>query len=297
MALSGVLRAAGDARRAMYVTLSGGVITAFTDPLLIFGFGLGVYGAAWATVISRFVFLAVGLYGAVRVHNMVGRPEPRAILSDFTPIMGIGLPAILANLATPVSAVYVTRVWSDFGEAAVAGGAIVDRVIPLAFGVIFALSGLDRPDHRSELRGEADGPRAPRDFRRLHSLHRLRALRLGGARPRRAVDRRRCSMRTGRAPISCCCSAATAARLGCSSLVCSSPIRPSTIWAFPLLSMIFNWGRATLGTIPFVTLGARWFGIEGAMVGLILGAAIFGLGGVAVAFGVTARLAREMKAA
>ena len=47
----------------------------------------------------------------------------------------------MANLATPVAAVYVTRVWSDFGVAAVAGGAIVDRVIPLAFGVIFALTG------------------------------------------------------------------------------------------------------------------------------------------------------------
>ena len=65
MALSGVLRAAGDARRAMYMTLAGGIVTAFTDPLLIFGFGLGVYGAAWATVISRLVFLAVGLHGAV----------------------------------------------------------------------------------------------------------------------------------------------------------------------------------------------------------------------------------------
>ena len=58
MALSGVLRAAGDARRAMFVTLAGGIVTAFTDPLLIFGLGLGVYGAAWATVISRLVFLA-----------------------------------------------------------------------------------------------------------------------------------------------------------------------------------------------------------------------------------------------
>jgi hypothetical protein len=64
---------------------------------------------------------------------------------------------------------------------------------------------------------------------------------------------------------------------------------------FPVLAMVFNWGRATIGTIPFVTLGARWFGIEGALIGLILGAAIFGLGGVAVAFGVTARLTNEMK--
>jgi Na+-driven multidrug efflux pump len=66
---------------------------------------------------------------------------------------------------------------------------------------------------------------------------------------------------------------------------------------FPVLAMVFNWGRATLGTIPFVRLGAKWFGIEGALIGLILGAAIFGLGGVAVAFGVTARLAREIKPA
>ena len=55
--------------------------------------------------------------------------------------MFIGLPAILANLATPVAAVYVTRIISDFGEAAVAATAIVDRVVPVLFGVIFALTG------------------------------------------------------------------------------------------------------------------------------------------------------------
>ena len=105
MACSGVLRACGDARRAMYVTLSGGIITAFTDPLLIFGLGLGVYGAAWATLISRLVFLAVGLNGAVRVHDLVGRPSFAALGRDLRPLMSIGLPSILANLATPVSAI------------------------------------------------------------------------------------------------------------------------------------------------------------------------------------------------
>ena len=141
MALSGVLRATGDARRAMYVTLSGGIVTAFTDPALIFGLKLGVYGAAWAILISRLVFLLVGYLGASRVHHLVGRPSFAGLARDFRPLAGIGLPSIMANLATPVAAIYVTRVWSDFGEATVAGGAIVDRVIPLAFGVIFALTG------------------------------------------------------------------------------------------------------------------------------------------------------------
>ena len=46
MAYSGVLRAVGDARRSMYVTLAGGIATAVIDPLLIFGAGLGAEGAA-----------------------------------------------------------------------------------------------------------------------------------------------------------------------------------------------------------------------------------------------------------
>ena len=45
----------------MYVTLSGAIVTAILDPTLIFGLGLSVYGAAWATVGSRIFFLVVGI--------------------------------------------------------------------------------------------------------------------------------------------------------------------------------------------------------------------------------------------
>jgi Na+-driven multidrug efflux pump len=62
---------------------------------------------------------------------------------------------------------------------------------------------------------------------------------------------------------------------------------------FALMSMVFNWGRATLGTMPFVTLGARFGGVPGAIVGLIVGAAIFGIAAVATAYFLVGRLARE----
>jgi putative MATE family efflux protein len=296
MALSGVLRATGDARRAMYVTLSGGVITAFTDPLLIFGLGLGVYGAAWATVISRLAFLAVGLHGAVRVHNMVARPDARAILLDFTSIMAIGLPSILANLATPVSAVYITRVWSDFGEAAVAGGAIVDRVIPLAFGVIFALTGSVGP-----IIGQNFGAKLMDRVRRAiadafllstgYALCAWAVLALAAPSIAALFD----AQGTSAYFVLLFCRYGASAWVFISCLFVANTAFNNL--GFPLLAMIFNWGRATLGTIPFVTLGAHWFGIEGALVGLIIGAAIFGLGGVAVAFGITSRLAKEIKPA
>ncbi len=55
-----VLRSAGDAGRAMSVTLWGAVANAILDPILIFGFDLGIEGAAYATTIARFVFTGCG---------------------------------------------------------------------------------------------------------------------------------------------------------------------------------------------------------------------------------------------
>ena len=56
MGLASILRAAGDAKRSMYVTLAGALTTAALDPLFIFGFGLGVTGAAIVTLISQIRF-------------------------------------------------------------------------------------------------------------------------------------------------------------------------------------------------------------------------------------------------
>jgi Na+-driven multidrug efflux pump len=296
MALSGVLRATGDARRAMYVTLSGGVVTAFTDPLLIFGLGLGVYGAAWATVISRLVFLAVGLYGAVRVHDLVGLPTPSGVRRDLTPVMGIGLPAIMANLATPVAAVYITRVWSDFGVEVVAGGAIVDRVIPLAFGVIFALTGSIGP-----IIGQNYGARMMDRVRRAisdsfvlavgYALLAWATLAVVGP---WIVVLFNAEGASGDFVLLFCHYGALAWVFVTCMFVANTVFNNL---GFPLLAMIFNWGRATLGTVPFLTFGARLGGVEGALFGLILGCAIFGIAGVAVAYAVVARLAERLKTA
>ncbi|MEL6785230.1 MAG: MATE family efflux transporter, partial [Pseudomonadota bacterium] len=46
---------------------------------------------------------------------------------------------------------------------------------------------------------------------------------------------------------------------------------------------LFNWGRATLGVIPFVLVG-KAYGAEGILIGWGLGAIVFGIGAVVVAF-------------
>src|SRR5215212_1443270 len=139
MACSAVLRAAGDTKRAMYVTLSGGLLTEVCDPL--FGFGLGVDGAAIVSVLSRIMLAAVGLYGCIRVHNLLARFDLRAALSDARALSDIALPAIIANIATPVGNAIVTAAIAGYGDSAVAGFAVIGRIVPISFGAIFALSG------------------------------------------------------------------------------------------------------------------------------------------------------------
>src|SRR5919112_1844352 len=145
MGLSGVLRAVGDATRAMYVTLSGAVVTVALDPLLIFGFGLGTDGAAMATVVSRCLFALVGLHGAVKVHDLVAWPRLNHLVADFRPMFAIAVPAVLTNVATPIAGAFFAGVLAQFGDGAIAGIAIVDRIVPVAFGGLFALSGAIGP--------------------------------------------------------------------------------------------------------------------------------------------------------
>jgi len=295
MAMAGVLRAVGDARRAMYVTLSGAIVTAILDPLLIFGFGLGVYGAAWAMVAARCSFLAVGWRGSVRVHDMVAPPDFHSARRDFGRIMAIGFPAIMANLATPVGAAYTVRVFSDIGEAAIAATAVIDRVTPVAFGVIFALTGSIGP-----IIGQNFGARLmDRVTRALTDSFLLSTAYVLVAWAALAVS----------APFLAQAFDAKGESAGYVQfyfeygvslwLFLSCLFVANTAFnnlGFPFLTMAFNWGRATLGTIPFVTVGARYGGVKGGMVGVALGSAIFGLIAVATAYVTTDRLAKRVKA-
>lgn len=295
MALSGVLRAVGDARRAMYVTLAGGIVTGIVDPILIFGLHFGVYGAAISTVIARFVFLVVGYHGAVRVHDLVGRPTWASLRGDLRPVFGIALPAIATNLATPVGNSYVLHLFSRFGAAAIAATTVTDRVVPVAFGVLFALSGAVGPILGQNLGAE----RFDRVNRTLSTSFLLVAgyvlttwAVLYAASPLLLAlfDPTPESARY----IVFFCTWGVSAWLFIGFLFIANASFNNL--GFPWLSLLFNWGRATLGTIPFVTLGAAYGGVEGGQLGIAGGAALFGVAALVTAYRVTGRLAKRVRA-
>jgi putative MATE family efflux protein len=290
MATTGIIRGVGDARRAMFVTLSAGLATAVLDPLLIFGFGLGLDGAAISTVLSRTIMLAVGLHGAHVVHHLIHLPNRARLLAALRPFLGIAVPAVLTQVATPVGNAYVTAEIARFGDDAVAGWAIIGRILPVAFGAIFALAGAVGP-----IIGQNYGARR---YERLYmtlrdslifmlvyvvSVWALLALFHNGiASIFGARDE-------ARSLIAFFCLFAAGSFLFNGALFVANAAFNNL--GFAAYATFFNWGRSTLGIIPFVWVGAHLYGATGVIAGWGLGAVVFGLAAIVVGFRVVRKLA------
>lgn len=282
MCLSGLLRARGDAKRSMYVTLSVGGAALILDPLFIFGFGLGLNGAAIAIIVVRFFMLCVGLYFAVRVHNMIGRPTLNSLKNNMKPFLIIGVPAVLTQIATPIGNAYVTATISEFGDDAVAGWAIVGRLMPLAFAAVFSLSGAVGPILSQNL-GAKKFDRVTKTmwdsllFGLLYCVSVWIILALSWPYIAQAFSAE--------------AEAESLIRFFCLFVAGSFIFNGALFIAnaafnnlgFPIYSTVFNWGRATLGIIPFVWIGKEW-GPEGVLAGWGLGGIVFGVLSVVVCF-------------
>lgn len=289
MIASAVLRAYGDARRSMLSTLYGGIANAVFDPLLIFGLGLGLDGAAIASVIARITMAVVALRPAVRVYDGFARPRGALLVRDARVVAAMAGPAVLTNVATPMGNAIVTREIASFGTDAVAGMAVVARITPMVFAVVFALSG-------------AIGPIVGQNFGAGNYSRVRGALFAGLAFVAAYVFVVAILLFALRAPLAAMFDA-TGITLELIYLFCG-PL--ALLWFFngaifvanasfnnlghPIYSTAINWGRNTLGTLPFVYAGAAWWGAPGVLIGQALGGILFAVLAMFIALRLTNRL-------
>ncbi len=141
MMTGAILRAEGDAFRAMWVTTLAGAVAMVLDPIVIVWGGFGVDGAAAVLAISRATAAGLGLWFVIRTRRLVARPSLPDLRRHIPAFFAIAGPAVLTQLSTPFGNFILTGVIAAYGDAAVAGWSVVSRVAVLAFGGIFALSG------------------------------------------------------------------------------------------------------------------------------------------------------------
>ena len=280
---SAVLRAHGDGRRSMNVMIAAGVVNAVLDPILIFGLDLELTGAALASIAARVTMAWLALRSVHRVHDGFAMPSAATLVTDLRPVLVIAVPAILTQLATPVGQAYVTRAMSEFGEAAVAGMAIVGRLTPVAFGVLFALSGAVGPIIGQNA-GAGKGDRVRSTF--LESL-------LFAGLVTVAVS---LALYLLREPLVWLFTLEDAPLAKSLVFLFAGPL--SLLWFFngvifvsnaafnnlgrPFTSTLVNWGRHTLGTILPVWILADWLGAPGVLIGQALGGVVFAMISVAL---------------
>lgn len=115
-----ILRSAGEAKGAMKVMLLGSLINIVVDPVFIYGFKLGVAGAALASLLADFVIVAIITrqvlmrgQAFVKIH-LNGVPWRRDVVAD---VFRVGIPSMAAMGGTMVMSFCVTII------AAFAGGA------------------------------------------------------------------------------------------------------------------------------------------------------------------------------
>lgn len=273
---SAALRSHGAAKLSMVVTLVAGIVNAILDPIFIFVLDMGLEGAAWASVMARLSVAFTGVWYITRRYGGFSGLSLPAIKRDLRPIGAIAIPAMLANVAAPVGGAYVTKMAAEFGEAAVAGMAIIGRVTPIAFALIFAMSGSIGPIIGQNFSaGKHDRVRTA--FNRSMVLIVIYVIPVVGV------------LYLLRTSIADMFNAQGVARdlifLFCGPL--------SLAWIFngvifvgnaaynnlghPFYSTWVNWGRNTLGIIPFVYLGAEVWGAEGVLIGQMAGGIIVAL--------------------
>jgi len=283
MAAAGALRSVGDAKHAMYVTLLAGIINAVLDPLLIFTFDMGIAGAAWASVAARVGMMVYALYLVVYKHKLLGIFDIERFKKDLPVIAHVALPAVLTNIATPVGNAYVMYVLADFGDSAVAGFSIIGRIIPVAFCLVFAISGAVGP-----IIGQNHGAKL---YERVHQVIRksfviivvysavisLLLFALKG---------------TIVSVFNAQGEASYLIVMFCTWLAILSVFRGFLFVANAAFnnlgkaqySTAMNFGKATLGTVPFVYYGAKYYGAFGILLFETIGSIVFGIMASFVAF-------------
>jgi len=127
---SGILRAVGDSRRPLYFLVFSSCVNIVLDLLFVLGFGMGVEGVAYATIIAQFASAALIYFTLYRTQD-VHRFQPsklRVYPEMMRSIIRVGFPAGLQQALTSFSNVFVQGYINSFGTNCVAGWSCYHRI-------------------------------------------------------------------------------------------------------------------------------------------------------------------------
>jgi len=137
LVLNNQLRFQGNAMYGMVGIVVGAVVNIVLDPVLIFICGMGISGAALATIISQFISFVILLWVSQRgpgIHISLQRLH-------FSPnflkeIVRGGFPSLCRQGLGSVATIALNMAAGAYGDAAIAGMSIVSRITMFAYSTL-----------------------------------------------------------------------------------------------------------------------------------------------------------------
>jgi MATE efflux family protein len=143
LGLNAVLRSSGFPRLAMYATLASVVINCILNPVFIFGFGWGIKGSAWATVISQVISLTGQMVHFSRPTQLLHFKKGiyRLKKEIVKGIIYIGMSPFLMNFCSCVIIILINRGLKEHGgDMAIGAYGIVNRIAFLFVMIIMGFN-------------------------------------------------------------------------------------------------------------------------------------------------------------
>ncbi len=289
-----LLRAMGSPKLSMIAMLMGSIVNVILDPIFIFGFKLGIEGAAIASVFARIAVAGTALYFIYTQHDFASQFNWSSFNQNLKSILPIAVPAIATQLATPSANAYMTYEIAKFGESYMAGWTLTGRITAVVFGVIFALSAAVGPIYAQNF--------GAKNFQRVN---------------RTLLDS--CLFVTGY-----CVFASIFFYYSIEPLIswfgtsgdAAAFMRFVGVWigpaftfygflfvanaafnnlGYPLISTAFNFAKASIGTVPFVMFAVSVIGAEGVFLGNTIGNLVFGVTALTTCFYIIRKIANQHK--
>lgn len=131
----GIMQAVGDSRHPLYYLIVSSVVNVVLDLFFIAVLGMGVDGAAWATIIAQYVSAIMCLWRLLRVKDNY-RVELRKIRFHWDMLKRVvrfGLPSGVQNSIIAIANVVVQSNINHFGDAAMAGVGAYSKIEGFGF--------------------------------------------------------------------------------------------------------------------------------------------------------------------
>ena len=131
--LNNVIRSSGNPKTAMGLTLFTVVSNAILDPLFIFGFKMGIQGAALATVLCQLMALSYTMWFFLDQKKFLHLPRSRKVFHIDWRIakesLAIGMGPFLMNLASCIVVLFINQQLAKWGgDLAIAAYGIMNSV-------------------------------------------------------------------------------------------------------------------------------------------------------------------------